>query len=162
MKYLILIVAFVVASCQPEDRALEGKDIETTIRNLHVSLKNAYTGQSMDTDSLLNVYYDPNSYYVTPWATSEVMDSTKNRLRAALPLIADYDFSIESLTVKSYGKGAYAFYVLRQDYKVNGVDRSEYLPTTIVLEKQGESWRIIHAHRSADPETWNQWFGLRR
>ncbi|MBI2618869.1 MAG: nuclear transport factor 2 family protein [Ignavibacteriales bacterium] len=159
MKYLVLAMAFVMISCESDDRSLDEQNIETTIRHLHVSLKNAYTTRSLDADSLLTVYYDPNSYYVTPWATSETLDSTKMRLRSAVPLVSDYDFSVESMNVRAYGNGAYAFFVLRQDYKVNGVERSEYLPTTLILEKQGELWRIVHAHRSADPETWRQWFG---
>lgn len=162
MKYFVLALACVMVACQTEDRSLDEQNIETTVRNLQISLKNAYTLGTLDTDSLLSMYYDPNSYYVTPWATSELMDSTKSRLRAALPLVSDYDFSIESLTARSYGTGGYAFFILRQDYKVNGVERSEYLPTTLVLEKRGEVWKIIHAHRSADPETWNQWFGPQR
>jgi hypothetical protein len=63
------------------------------------------------------------------------------------------------MQVKSYGDAATAFFVLRQDYKVDGIERNEYLPTTMVLERRGESWKIVHIHRSADRESWQQWFG---
>jgi len=158
-----MILVFVLAACQssdpsPEVLALDSKNIETTVQNLYVSLKKAYTHGGMDTDSLLDAYYDPSSYYVTPWATAEVIDSTKSRLRSALSHVTEYDFSIESFSAKPYGKGATAFFVLRQDYKVDGLERSEYLPTTLVLEKRNDMWKIVHSHRSADPETWAQWF----
>ena len=163
MKYVALLFVVVLAACQssdpaPETLALDQQNIETTIHNLYVSMKKAYTYGSMNTDSLLDAYYDPSSYYITPWGTSEVIDSTKSRLRSALSHVSDFDFSIESFSAKSYGKGATAFFVLRQDYKVDGQERNEYLPTTLILEKHGDNWKIMHAHRSTDPETWAQWF----
>ncbi|HLA68072.1 MAG TPA: nuclear transport factor 2 family protein [Bacteroidota bacterium] len=164
MKYAaLLFFVFALFGCQssdpsPETLALDQQNIETTIRNLYVSIKKAYTYGGMNTDSLLDVYYDPSSYYVTPWATSEIIDSTKSRFRSAHSHITEFDYSIESFSAKSYGNGGIAFFILRQDYKVDGQERSEYLPTTFVLEKHGETWKIVHAHRSADPETWAQWF----
>jgi len=157
MKHALLLAALVLVSCQ-EDRSLDERNVETIIRNLHISLKQAYAAGSADTDRLIDDYYDSSAYYVTPWGTSEILDSTKSRLRAALPRIREYDFSIESMQVKSYGDGATAFFVLRQDYKVDGIERGEYLPTTMVLERRGENWKIVHIHRSADHESWQQWF----
>lgn len=158
-----MILVVVLAACQsndpsPEALALDSKNIETTVRNLYESLEKAYTYGGLDTDSLLDAYYDPSSYYVTPWATAEVIDSTKSRLKSVLSHVTEFYFSIESFSAKSYGKGATAFFVLRQDYKVDGLERSEYLPTTLVLEKRNDTWKIVHSHRSADPETWVQWF----
>ncbi len=163
MKYVAFLLMVALLSCEsnnppPENAALDAQNIETTVRNLHVSLKRAYTHGGINTDSLLDAYYDPSSYYVTPWATTEIMDSTKSRLRAALGRIGEFDYSIESFSATSYGTGASAFFVLRQDYRVDGMERSEYLPTTLLLEKRGDRWKIVHAHRSADPETWSQWF----
>lgn len=166
MKHVAILMTIVLFSCQSNDpsegnTALDRQNIETTIRNLYVSLQKAYTSGSVDTDSLLDFYYDAESYYVTPWATSEIMDSTKSRLRNALGHVKEFDYSIESFNARPYGKGAVVFFVLRQDYKVDGTERSEYLPTTLAMEKRGNTWKIVHAHRSADPETWQQWFGKR-
>lgn len=163
MKYLAIIPALLILSCQPgspdpETITMEKQNIETTIHNLYVSLRMAYTNGGIDTDSLLDIYYDPSAYYVTPWGTTEIMDSTKSRLRSALGLVTNFDFSIESFTATPYGRGATAFFILRQDYLVDGAERSEYLPTSLVLEKKGDQWKIVHSHRSTDPETWNQWF----
>lgn len=163
MKYFAIIAAAVLISCQADRSAdmiaADRTNIETTIHNLYVSIKQAYSRGGVDTDSLLNAYYDPDAYYVTPWGTTETLDSTKSRLKAAIGHVSDYEFSIESLSIKSYGQGASAFFVLRQDYKVNGKERSEYLPTTAILERRGNAWKIVLLHRSADPETWRQWFG---
>jgi ketosteroid isomerase-like protein len=158
MKHALILAALLLVSCE-EDRSLDERNVETVIRNLHISLKQAYASGSADTDRFIDEYYDSSAYYVTPWGTSEILDSTKSRLRAALPRVKDYDFSIESMQVKSYGDAATAFFVLRQDYKVDGIERNEYLPTTMVLERRGESWKIVHIHRSADRESWQQWFG---
>jgi hypothetical protein len=158
MKHALILAALLLVSCG-EDRSLDEQNVETIIRNLHISLKQAYASGSTDTDRLIDEYYDSSAYYVTPWGTSEILDSTKSRLRSALPRVKDYDSSIESMEVKSYGDGATAFFILRQDYKVDGIERNEYLPTTMVLERRGEGWKIVHIHRSADRESWQQWFG---
>ncbi|MBI4417974.1 MAG: nuclear transport factor 2 family protein [Ignavibacteriales bacterium] len=159
MKLISVLALVLVLGCQEEDRLMDRQNVEMTIRNLQISLKNAYTTGDVDTDRLIDEYYDSSAYYVTPWGTSEVLDSTKSRLRTSLPRITDYDYSIESMDVKTYGDAATAFFVLRQDYKVDGKDRSEYLPTTMVLERRKDGWKIVHIHRSADPESWKQWFG---
>ena len=166
MTYVVVIAAALLVSCHKggpsETVAADQKTIENTINNLYASMKTAYSDGGVNTDSLLNAFYDPEAYYVTPWGTTETMDSTKNRLRAAIGHVSDYDFSIEDLSIKSYGSGASTFFVLRQDYKVDGKERSEYLPTTAILEKRGDGWKIVLSHRSADPETWRQWFGPAR
>lgn len=156
---LVLLAMVFVSACQEADSSIDRQNVENTIRNLQFSLKAAYTTGDVDTDRLIDEYYDSAAYYVTPWGTSEVLDSTKSRLKMTLPRITDYEYSMESMDVKVYGNGAFAFYVLRQDYKVDGRERSEYLPTTMVLERRGEGWKIVHVHRSADPESWQQWFG---
>lgn len=162
MKFPAVLGLMLLISCQTDrspDMIADQKNIETTIHNLYVSMKKAYSQGSVDTDSLLDAYYDPGAFYVTPWGTTETMDSTKSRLKAAVGRVSKYDFTIESLSIKSYGSGASVFFVLRQEYEVDGKERSEYLPTTAVLEKRGENWKIVLSHRSADPETWRQWFG---
>jgi ketosteroid isomerase-like protein len=69
---------------------------------------------------------------------------------------------MESLRVKVFGDAAYAFFILRQQYTVDGGQLDEYLPTTFVLERRGEKWKIIHAHRSTDYETIQQYVALQR
>ena len=81
MKYSALLFTLALIACQssdpsPETLMVDQQNIETTVRNLYVSMKKAYTYGGMNTDSLLDVYYDPSSYYVTPWATTEIIDST--------------------------------------------------------------------------------------
>lgn len=161
MKFLVIIIAALLISCQADhssDLVTDQKNVETTIHNLYVSIKRAYSQGGVNTDSLLDAYYDKDAFYVTPWGTTETMDSTKSRLRAAIGRVSNFDFTIESLSIKSYGQAASAFYVLRQDYSVDGKERSEYLPTTVVLEKRGGFWKIVMSHRSTDSETWHQWF----
>jgi hypothetical protein len=84
---------------------------------------------------------------------TEPIDSTKSRLRHALPGIKDYDNRIESVNVKIYGDGAYAFFILRQTYTLNGVLMDEYLPTTFVFERREKQWVVVHSQRSADFQT---------
>lgn len=156
---LVLLAMTLVSACQEQDPSVDKQNVENTIRNLQFSLKAAYTTRDVDTDRLIDEYYDSTAYYVTPWGTSEILDSTKSRLRAALPRVTGYEYSIESMDVKLYGDAAVAFYILRQEYKVDGQERSEYLPTTMILERRGEGWKIVHVHRSADQESWRGWFG---
>ena len=74
----------------------------------------------------------------------------------------DYSAHIEALQVKSYGDGAYAFFILRQSTKVDGTLLEEYLPTTIVLERRETGWKIVHAHRSMDYETFQQYIAMQK
>lgn len=161
MKYVAAFAILLFSSCSKEvskeDLAKDEADIKAFVHNLHSSLANAYAKGGVNTDSLLQAYYDPDGYYVTPWATSEPLDSTKKRLRTALPLVRDYHNSIESLNVKSYGNAAYAFFILRQNYVIDGHLRDEYLPTTWILEKWGDTWKIVHAQRTTDYETMQQY-----
>ena len=136
--------------------------IEKEIADFHLALKKAYGHQGINTDSLMDAYFDPETYYVTYWGTSEPIDTTKKRLRIALPHVSDYDNQYESMHVKVYGDGAYAFFVLRQSYKVDGKPLDEYLPTTYVLERRGDRWVIVHEQRTSDYETMQQLVALSR
>jgi hypothetical protein len=60
------------------------------------------------------------------------------------------------MSVKIYGDGAYAFFILRQTYALNGVLMDEYLPTTFVFERRENHWAVVHSHRSADFQTIQQ------
>jgi hypothetical protein len=60
---------------------------------------------------------------------------------------------LESLNVKVYDNGAYAFFILRQTYSLNGIMMDEYLPTTYILERRENRWMVVHSQRSADFQT---------
>ncbi|HEY6951479.1 MAG TPA: nuclear transport factor 2 family protein [Bacteroidota bacterium] len=136
--------------------------IEKEIADYHTALKRAYNHRGVNTDSLVDAYFDPDVYYVTYWGNSEPIDTTKKRLRDALPRVSDYDNQYESLKVRVYGDGAYAFFILRQNYKVDGNPLEEYLPTTYVLERRGDRWMIVHAQRTSDYQTMEQLVALSR
>ena len=157
--YLLLFVSCTADkqnSGEPEDAAV----IEQEIAGYHHGLKRAYNGASINTDSLLNNFFDKDVYYVTYWGDTEPINSTKLRLRKALSAIKDYDNHIESLKVKVYGDGAYAFFILRQTYALNGVLMDEYLPTTFIFERRENRWIVVHVHRSADVQTIQQYMNV--
>jgi SnoaL-like domain len=162
MKILPLILLFLLVSCisdkkrstnsLSEDEAV----IEREIADFHQALKRAYNGVSISTDSLMDNFFGKDVYYVTYWGMTEPIDSTKSRLRHALSGIKEYDNRIESVKIKVYGDGAYAFFILRQTYTLNGNLMDEYLPTTFVLERYGNRWKVVHSQRSADFPTIQQ------
>ena len=168
---LILLCAFVLLACdsgknKEQDQKMMAVQDESTVRslviNLHSDLKKLYGGRVGDVDSVMAAYYVSDMYYVTPWGTSETLDSTKARLKASIPRISDYDNSIENLSVKVYGDGAYAFYVLRQEYSIGDFKLDEYLPTTAILERVDGMWKIVHLQRSTDPQTLQQYMSMQR
>jgi ketosteroid isomerase-like protein len=169
MKLLPLIVALLVVSCSkensrkpapsgPQDEA----EILQEITSLYNGLERAYNLGGMNTDSLIDAYYEHDVQYVTPWGSTEPLDSTKTRLRNAIGHMKNYSHRIESEKVKSYGDVAYAYFVLRQNYDVDGTLLDEYLPTTLVLERRGSGWKIVHAHRSTDYETFQQYVTIQQ
>jgi hypothetical protein len=154
-----MVALVILVSCSSEDKNSKeaiAKDealIEYEIVNFHQSLRRAYNGIKVNTDSLVDELFDGNAYYVTYWGLSEPIDTTKARIRNALPLIKDYENRLEGLTIKVYGDGAFAFFILRQTYTLNGVLMDEYLPTTYVLERKNNQWLVVHSHRTADFQT---------
>lgn len=60
---------------------------------------------------------------------------------------------MEGLQVKTYGDGAYTFFILRQSKTADGTLFEEHLPTTLVFERRDTGWKNVHAHRSTDYET---------
>ena len=162
MKIIPLLLLFLLASCisdkkrntnsLSEDEAV----IEREIADFHQALKRAYNGVSMSTDSLMDNIFEKDVYYVTYWGMTEPIDSTKTRLRHARSGIKDYDNRIESLKIKVYGDGAYAFFILRQTYSLNGNQMDEYLPTTFIFERHENRWKVVHSQRSADFPTIQQ------
>jgi hypothetical protein len=162
MKTLPLFLLLILVSCAPDNKKTTDTTsedvmvIEQEIADFHQALKRAYNGASINTDSLMDRFFGKDIYYVTYWGMSEPIDSTKSRLRHALPGIKDYDNRIESVSVKVYGDGAYAFFILRQTYTLNGVLMDEYLPTTFVFERHENQWIVVHSHRSADFQTIQQ------
>ena len=166
MKRTVILLLLVAGCGQNKDDKTfdtskqDAQHIEKEIADFHSALKKAYNHADVNTDSLIDAYFDPETYYVTYWGTTEPIDTTKKRLRDALPRVTEYDNQFESLNVKVYGDGAYAFFILRQNYKIDGKPLDEYLPTTFVFERRGDRWLIVHAQRSSDYETMRQLVAL--
>ena len=162
LKIFPLFLLLICVSCvSDKNKATDSKVedvvmIEREIADFHQALKQSYNGGSIDTDSLMDDFFGKDVYYVTYWGTTEPIDSTKLRLRLALPGIKEYDNRIESMSVKVYSDGAYAFFILRQTYTLNGVHMDEYLPTTYVFERRENRWVVVHSQRSADFQTIQQ------
>ena len=162
LKILLLLLLLIFVSCVPDKKTTPASvsedaiKIEREISDFHLALKRAYNGAVMNTDSLMDNFFGKDVYYVTYWGTSEPIDSTKVRLRLALPGMKEYDNRIESMNVKVYGDGAYAFFVLRQTYTLKGIPMDEYLPTTFVFERVENRWVVVHSQRSADFQTIQQ------
>jgi len=161
MKIFPLFLLLLLTSCVSDkkktaDTAEDVAVIERDIADFHQALKRAYNGVPMSTDSLMNNFFEKDAFYVTYWGMTEPIDSTKLRLRQAMPGIKDYDNRVESVKVKVYGDGAYAFFILRQTYALNGVLMDEYLPTTFILERRENRWVVVHSQRSADFQTIQQ------
>jgi hypothetical protein len=169
MKITFLVCALVMFSCgknqmqeQTQSAAQGEAQIEQMISSLYSGFTRAYNERGINTDSLIDVYYDKGIHYVTSWGWTEPIDTTKARLRNAMAHVKDYSAHIEGLQVKTYGDGAYAFFILRQNTKVDGTLLDEYLPTTFVLEKRESGWKIVHAHRSTDYETFEQYVAMQK
>ena len=162
MKIILVLFLLLVTSCVSDKKQTAGSAsedvalIERQIADFHQGLKRAYNGAAMSTDSLMDNFFDKDVYYVTYWGMTEPIDSTKARIRHALNGIKDYDNRIESMKIKIYGDGAYAFFILRQTYALNGVLMDEYLPTTFILERRENRWLVVHTQRSADFQTIQQ------
>jgi len=161
MRFFLSLFLVLLISCESEKRpSLEDKSedvalIKREIADFYQALDRAYSGVPMNTDSLFDYYFDKDVHYVTYWGITEPIDSTKSRLHQALPGIKDYKNRLESIHVNIYDDGAYAFFILRQTYVLNGIEMDEYLPTTFILERRGDRWAVVHSHRSADFQTIN-------
>jgi hypothetical protein len=159
MRIIVSLLLVLLISCVSEEKKSSGdisEDvalIEREIADFHQALKQAYNSIPMNTDSLIDNFFDKDVYYVTYWGMTEPIDSTKSRLRHAVPGIRDYKNRLESMNVKVYGNGAYAFFILRQTYSLNGILMDEYLPTTFILERRDNRWVVVHSQRSADFQT---------
>lgn len=169
MKFCLLLCSLVLIACSTKDNrepallpAQDVAQIEEHVKDLYAGLSQAYNGGALNTDSLFDAYYEKDVRYVTAWGWTEPLDSTKARLRNAVRHVKDFSYRIEGLQVKSYGDAAYAFLILRQNYKVDDNPLEEYLPTTLVLERHGKSWMIVHAHRSTDYETIQQYVAIQQ
>ena len=136
--------------------------IEELVSRLYAGMERAYNVGGINSDSLINASFENDVFYVTPWGSTEPLDSTKARLRNAFGHVKNYSHRIESMKVKSFDSSAYAFFILRQEYTVDGGQLDEYLPTTFVLERKGGGWKIVHVHRSTDYETFQQYVTLQQ
>jgi hypothetical protein len=151
---LVLLISCVSEKKKSSDDTSEDVAlIEHEITNFYQALKHAYNGIPMNTDSLMDNLFDKDVYYVTYWGLTEPIDSTKSRLRHALPGMKEYKNRLECMNVRVYGGGAYAFFILRQTYSLNGIIMDEYLPTTFILERRDNRWMVVHSQRSADFQT---------
>ena len=165
MKRFSVAVLVAFLACEKNQQTDVGQDeslIKGQIQEFHRILKKAYNGGGVNTDSLYDSYFDRDSYYVTAWGISEPIDSTKKRLRSAILHIKDYENRVEIMSTKVMGNGGYVFFVLRQSYRNDGTLVEEYLPTTFVMERREEAWVVIHAQRSTDYETMQQWVQLQK
>lgn len=169
MKHAFVFCLLVLVSCSGRDTpgpirsvAQDESMIRDMVTSLNAQLAKACNGAAVNTDSLMDACYEQNIYYITPWGWSEPLDSTKVRLRRAIPRIRGFENRIENLEVKVYGDGAYASFILRQNYTVDGTLLEEYLPTTLILERRGQGWKIVRAHRSTDYETFQQYIALQK
>ena len=159
MRIVASLLLVLLISCVSEKKKSSGdisEDvalIEREIADFHQALMQAYNGIPMNIDSLMDNFFDKDVYYVTYWGITEPIDSTKSRLRYALPGIKEYENRLESMNVKVYNGGAYAFFILRQTYSLNGIMMDEYLPTTFILERRDNRWMVVHSQRSADFQT---------
>jgi hypothetical protein len=169
MKCLSLLLAVLALSCgqnQKNDEAAtaakEEARIEYLISSLHEGFARAYNEGGVDTDSLMDVYFDRGVQYVAPWGWTEPIDSTKARLRNAMKHVKDYTARIEALHVRVFGRAGYAYFILRQNTTVDGTLLEEYLPTTFILEQRDAVWKIVHAHRSTDYQTFEQWIAMQK
>ena len=168
MKYLLILAVVFGLACDSgkkenlnstaQDEAL----IKNEVTNFHRTLKRIYNGAPLNSDSLINYYFDKDMYYVTYWGISEPIDTTKRRLQSAIKRIKNYDNQFDNLSVKVYTEGAYAFFILRQDYTIDGHLLEEYLPTTWILEPREGRWKVVHAQRSADLQTTQQLMQIAR
>ena len=168
MRIIASLLFVLLISCVPEKKESSGdisEDvvlIEREIADFHQALKQAYNGIPINTDSLMDNFFDKDVYYVTYWGMAEPIDSTKSRLRHALPGIKEYENRLESMNVKVYDGGAYAFFILRQTYSLNGIMMDEYLPTTFIFERRDNRWMVVHSQRSADFQTIHQLMEIAR
>lgn len=167
MKTTLLLCALVMFSCGKNTTADQGREtsqaetqIQVVVTSLYEGYARAYNEGGISTDSLIDAYYDKGIHYVTPWGWTEPIDSTKVRLQRAMSHVKQYSAHLEAWQVRSYGDGAYAFFILRQSTMVDGKPLEEYLPTTFIFEKRGAGWKIVHAHRSTDYETIQQYVAL--
>lgn len=169
MKISMLLIALTMFSCsqkeaqdQKRPSAQDETQIEEMIHALYKGYARAYNEGGIDTDSLIDAFYDKGIRYITSWGWTEPIDSTKSRLRNAKVHVKNYGARVEDLNVKSYGTGAYVFFILRQNTTLDGTLLEEYLPTTLVLERKESGWKIVHAHRSTDYETFQQYIAMQK
>ncbi len=159
MRIIASLLLVLVISCTSEkkkssdDISEDAALIEREIADFYQALKRAYTGIPVNTDSLIDNFFDKDVYYVTYWGMTEPIDTTKSRMRRAMSGIKEYKNRLESMNVKVYNDGAYAFFILRQTYSLNGIMMDEYLPTTFILERRDNRWMVVHSQRSADFQT---------
>lgn len=158
MKLLCLLCAMFLMSCGADEdpqsrRAVDAAQLEDAIQQYVAGMKRAFRGERIDTDSLTDAIFDPGAGYVTYWGTTEPVDSMKARVRRAIPLITNYECRAEVLSVQVEGDMGYVFFTLRQTYRTPTAEMDEYLPTTFVFRRMETSWKVVHAHRSADMET---------
>lgn len=131
------------------------------ISSLYQGFAPACNEGGVNTDSLIGACYDKGIHYVTSWGWTEPIDSTKACLRNTAAHVKDYNAHVESLQVKTFGDGAYAFFILLQRTTVDGMVLEEYLPTALVFERQ-TGWKIVHAHPSPDYETFEQYIVMQK
>jgi hypothetical protein len=167
MKTILCSLLVLLAACDSrndsdsaEQTRHDRQAIESLVHSYCGGLRRAYQGVTVNTDSLVDAFFDPNVHYVTYWGTTEPLDTTKSRLKSARPLISAYENRVEIIDVRVYAEAAVAFFILRQSYTLGGNEMDEYLPTTFVFERREDGWKIVHVHRSADLGTTGRFFAI--
>lgn len=75
--------------------------------------------------------------------------SAKEQLFEMLHELRDYEAAIESLELRVVGKLAYALITLRNKYSNSERTVTAEMRLTMILEKQGDEWKIVHEHWSS-------------
>ncbi|HAV21945.1 MAG TPA: hypothetical protein DCX46_00285 [Bacteroidetes bacterium] len=160
----VLLLAIAASSCS-EQNAKSGEDkaaVEKTITQFHRVLEAAYQGKNVDLSAAIEKTFDHEARYVTYWGVEEPIDTTRQRMLYGVGNVENYMNSVENIESRVYGAGAVVSCIVRQEYTLQGHQIDEFLPTTYVLEKKDDGWRVVFTHRSADFQTINQQLELTR
>ena len=97
MKRILLVCTVLMFSCgktetqdQARSSAPDEAQIQEMISSLYRAFDRAYNVGGINTDSLVDAYYDKDIHYVTSWGWTEPLDTTKARMRNALAHVKEY------------------------------------------------------------------------
>lgn len=168
MKAFGIFMLVLLISCSGNDgqekmkrQEQDIKRIEAKVKNFHDQIGILCNGGKVNLDSLLESYYTQDVRYVTAWAKVETYDSLRIRMMNSAKVLSQFEYKIEQLEVRSYSEGAFASFILRQSYVVDGkYPLEEYLPTCYLLEKKSNDWRIVFVQRTTNYPTMVQYMDM--